>query len=159
MALFGTGAPKFVGTGDPNSSTVLLPGAYLASFTPVIPDIIEQVAPITGFRRFIQGGDAPTGGSNYSEFVVQVRLFDTTAYATSLLRSQKAAEIWAYNQKYVYFFPFTSSGAVAVKNNAGTQIRFFLEVSFGLHESNQKYDVINLFFKSEDFTDISKSII
>ena len=159
MAVFGSGYPKFQGTGDPGSNVVTLAGGFLASQGFVIPDVIEQVAPITGFRRFLQGGDQPAGGSNYSEFTVQVRLYDKDHYANDAAVKAKITEVWVYNQKYVYFSPFSSSGTSYVKNNAGTQIRFFLEISFALHDSNQRFDIMNLSFKSEDYTDATKLLV
>jgi hypothetical protein len=155
MSAFGTGEPKFVGTGDPDSATVLLPGGEIITPGWVIPDVIEQVAPATGFRRFLQGGDAPTGGSNYSEFTVMVKIFDNTQYATQALKNAKMLAVWAYNQKYVYFYPY---GNAVVKNNAGTSVRFFMTVSFGVHEANQKFDIMYLNLKSEDYTDAIKSL-
>jgi len=149
MSNFGTGEPKFVGTGDPDSATVLLPGGELIEENWFVPDVIEQRAPASGFRHFLQGGDEPTGGSQYSEFLVMVKLFDTTKYATSLAQKTKIIEIMKYNQKHVYFYPHTSTG---VKNYAGSLVRCFMDVTSGTHSANGKFDMLYLRIKSEHYT-------
>ena len=152
MSLFGTNYPKFVGTGDPDSATVDLLGGQLAEANWVVPDVIEQTAPISGFRRWLSDGD-------YSEFSVLVKLYDTGSYANAAARSAKVTEVAAYEHKYVNFYPYSTDGTY-VRDSANAAVRFFVEsIRYGFHSSNEHYDIMTIKLKSEDYTDPTKSLI
>jgi hypothetical protein len=154
MGLWGTGSPKFVGTGTPDSNTVTLDYA-VTDFLYIDPRFVEHVSVVDGQRNWIQVG-------NHSEFTVRLNVYK---YTTSPTPKEKFQSIMTYLGQDVLFYPHSdgnpikNSSSVNVNFTLVSVVRVDLPASAPFNTTADYKDVLVLTFKSKEFTDVTKSLV
>lgn len=153
--IFGTSNAKIVGTGDPDTATVNLLYGKWVGVDWGVADTITNTSILTGKRNIIHKG-------NHSSFSLIIYL---KPYGTPAQQRTKVQEILPYVYKFVTLYPFTEDEDgnpidKPVKDSTSTNVRFFISgYKFGYLDSWNTLDTLTLFFESETYTDVSKSVI
>jgi hypothetical protein len=152
MGLWGTGSPKFVGTGTPDSNTVTLDYAN-TDFTYVDPRTVEHESVADGQRNWIQVG-------SHSEFTVALNIYK---YTTSPTPKEKLQTLMTYLGQDVLFYPHADGNPI--KDSSSVNVNFTvvsinrIDVPTSDGTTSDYKDIIVITFKSKKFTDITKSLV
>lgn len=169
-SIFGTGVPKFIGTGSPDSATRILHYSNLdPKFSDKRSNIFESPVSSSGKRTYKVKG-APENNGRYGEFFVEVFLnrYDENSLGIASLPTAKAFAntLFSYEDKDVIFYPFKDGAADGdglgkpIKNNANEDVYchlFDIQWSF-LEDISNSYDVMILRFMTNEFYKLSKLI-
>jgi len=154
MAIFGIGAPKFTGTGTPDSNTVTLDYAILDPDWND-PRLIEHQSVVSGKKNWITLGD-------YASFKVTVQLFRYTSPTPNV----KFNTLMTYLHQLVYFYPHkdgTTAGdglGKPIQNSSSANVKFFISKisAYYLDNRDALQDLLDIEFISENYVDITKNV-
>ena len=148
----GLGEPKFTGTGDPDSNTVIL---YHSTMEPKYQEALLKV-----FESVLTGHRTLKVKWTHASFTITVNLFDYTTSPTPL---EKAKTIYSYLYKDVIFYPFKDGAAYgdglgkAIKNSSLVNVNCkIIDIQPGELELNSGKDVFVLTVQTNDPYDFSK---
>ncbi len=152
--IFGIGSAKFVGTGTPDSNTVVLDYCILDPKWND-PRVIQHQSVISGKKNWITLGD-------YASFKVTVQLYRYT----SPTPNAKFTTLMTYLHQLVYFYPH-KDGVTAgdglgkpIQNSSAVNVKFFINAitPYYLNNIDAKQDLVDIEFIAENYVDISKSV-
>jgi len=139
--IFGVQAGKFRNTAG--TVEVLLDYDVLSPSW-IEPNVIMHQSVINTHREWIKIAD------HHASFTVMVNLHKYANPWTKLI------EIYAHLNTLVYFYPHRDAGAL--KNDAGTEIKFFIESMEPFCYEEPWYDAVNITFRSQDPYDFNQSL-
>lgn len=159
-SVFGVSVPKFVGTGDPDSNTVIL---YWSILDPKFSDkrqkMFESPVSQSGHRTWKVRG-------KHASFDVMIHLSkwdipgvsDAKGFVSNLLR---------YEDKDVYFYPFKDAAVIGdglglpLKDASDNLITCHIaDIQFDfLEKRTAEFDVCTITFVTNDFYDLKKSVL
>lgn len=164
--VFGLGVPKFVGTGSPDSGTLIL---YYSNLDPQWSDkrqkMFESPVSESGHRTWKVKG-------KHASFTVMVHLhkYDVTPPAAGAeYQTSKAfvKKLLTYEDKDVTFYPFKD--AATLNDGAGLPLKdassntitcHIADLQFDfLEKAGSRFDVCTITFVTNDFYDINKSVL
>lgn len=158
--VFGTNVPKFVGTGDPDSATVTLYYSILEpSWSEKSQKMFESPVSSTGHRTWKYKG-------RHASFKVFVHIMKHQLFGGSVAKTW-VSNLLRYDGKDVIFYPFKDAAVAGdgnglpLKNSSDATITCRIaniEFDF-LQKAGSLYDVCTITFITNDFYDITKSVL
>lgn len=149
MSIFGSGNPKLVGTGDPNTNIKEIRHVVMQEDWDAENIFIEKVSPLSNKKTFI-------GLGSYSNFTITSNIFKLTNVA------QEANALLAYAGKQVKFIPYGDDETATVKKEDNTDVIFYIE-NVRLRKFNNNslsnFWVVDITLRATDFNDTSKNLL
>jgi len=151
--ILGLSSPKFVGTGNPNTNTVLLDYSVYKTFNFAEPRIIKSKAPITGSVNILNLG-------NWSNFDIIIYLWK---YSNPLLT---LANLINYRYQNVIFYPHRDKLAVGdglglpITDTSNNPLSFFIAgVKYYSLDNTKQHDCVELNFISTNYVKKGNSVV
>jgi len=151
--ILGLSSPKFVGTGIPDTGTMLLDYSVYKGFNLAEPRLIQDKSPLTGKKNIVKLGD-------WASFSIIVYLFQSTAPQVYL------AQLMNYRFQNVIFYPHRDK--LTVNDGLGLPIldvnnnplQFFIAgMKYSLLNNYVMHDIVEINFISTNYVKKSGSIV
>lgn len=151
--ILGLSAPKFVGTGTPNTSTVLLDYSVYKTFNFATPRLIKEKAPITGSVNILNLG-------SWANFVIVVYLW---RYSNPLIA---LADFINFRYQNVIFYPHrdklvTGDGlGLPITDVNNNPLPFFIAgMKYYSLDNTKQHDCLEINFVSTNYVKKGNSVV
>ncbi len=151
--ILGLGSPKFIGTGIPDTNTVLLDYSVYKDFNLAEPRLLKEKSPLTGKKSILKLGD-------WALFTVIIYLFKSIAPQVYL------AQLMNYRFQNVLFYPHRDKlangdglGLPIVDTNNNPLPFFIAGMKYSLLNDYVKHDIVEINFVSTNYVKKGSSIV